>query len=276
MVINDDNRIQSIRVSVSVPKPMLSEVSTAPDFMNKKLVSVFSQSNVSRAVKLMVDYNIGSVLVKDNAGPLGVFTERDLLSKVLARHRKLEEPILMEVMTPSFNELPRTATLIDAAKIMTEKKGRLVVFEGSNPVGMVTATDIVREIQRAGKPFDFTEAYSRSVSEVPPRASVESIIQLMDLRRIGSVLVSEGRFSRGIFTERDLLRSVLSPDFRMDEQVENLATHHLIAAEEGINGLEAAEIMASHRIKRLPLKKEGEVCGIVTARDLVAGFANSS
>jgi CBS domain-containing protein len=254
---------------------MLSEVPRASDFMSKKLITSFSQSNVSRAVKLMVDYNIGSVIIKDNEGPLGIFTERDLL-KVLARNRRLEEPILLEVMTPSFNELSRSATLIDAAKIMTEKKGRLMVFDDGNPIGIVTATDIVREIHRAGKPFDFTTAYSRQVSVAPPRATVESVIQLMDLKRIGSVIVSEGRFSRGIFTERDLLRSVLTPDFRMDEQIENLATHHLVTAEEGINGLEAAEIMTSQRIKRLPLKKDGEICGIVTARDLVEGLANSS
>ncbi len=255
---------------------MLSEMSSVSDFMSKKLVTSFSQSNVSRVVKLMVDYNIGSVIIKDSKGPLGIFTERDLLSKVLARNRRLEEPILLEVMTPSFNELSRSATLIDAAKIMTEKKGRLVVFDDGSPIGIVTATDIVREIQKVGKPFDFTTAYSRQVSVAPPRATVESVIQLMDLKRIGSVIVSEGRFSRGIFTERDLLRSVLTPDFRMDEQIENLATHYLDTAEEGINGLEAAEIMTNQRIKRVPLKRDGEICGIVTARDLVEGFANSS
>ena len=73
------------------------------EFMTKSVESVFSDSNVSNAVRIMVDHNVGSVIVKDNQGTLGIFTERDLLSKVLANHRKLEDPILMEVMTSSFN-----------------------------------------------------------------------------------------------------------------------------------------------------------------------------
>jgi len=255
---------------------MLVRPSTALEFMSKKLVMAYSQSNVSKAVKLMVDYNIGSVIVRDNEGPVGIFTERDLLGNVLARGKRLEEPILMEVMTPSFNVLSPGATLIDAAKIMSEKRGRLVVFDDGNPTGIVTATDIVREIQKTGKPFDFTKSYSAKIFEESPQTKVELIIQLMEKRRVGSVIISEGKFPRGIFTERDLLRSVLTLNFRMDEKVEDYSTHHLITAEEGINGLNAAEIMTSQRIKRLPLTRAGQIFGIVTARDLVEGFAGSS
>ncbi len=254
---------------------MLSELPTASGFMSKKLVTAYSHSNVSNAIKLMVDYNIGSIIVKDNEGPLGVFTERNLLSDVLARGRRIEEPILTEVMTPTLNFLNPSATLVDTAKLMAEKKGRLLVSNGG-PMGIVTATDIVREIQKEGKRFDFTGSYSRGLWEVPPRARIEEVVRLMTEKRVGSVIVSEGRFSRGIFTERDLLRSVLSLDFRMDEQVEKFATHHLVTAKEGIDGLEAAKIMASQRIKRLPLTRDDELCGIVTARDLVEAFASSN
>ncbi len=255
---------------------MLSEAATVHDFMSKNLITCSSNSNVSRAVKLMVDYNIGSVIVKDHDDPIGIFTERDLLSNVLVHHRRLEEPILTEVMTRSFNELPLEATLTDAAKIMTEKRGRLVVFENRTPIGIVTVTNLLKEIYRSGRTFDFNNIYSRRVHEVSPRSTVESVVQLMDQKRIGSVLVSEGTFSRGIFTERNLLRSVLSLDFRMDERVENFATHHLITAEDGIDGRKAVELMTSYRIKRLPLKRADQISGIVTARDLVDGFANSS
>jgi CBS domain-containing protein len=255
---------------------MLSKLSTAKEFMSTKLVTAYSQSNVSKAVKLMVDYNIGSIVIKDNEGPVGIFTERDLLSNVLARQKKLEEPILMEVMTPSYNTLSPDSTLFDAARIMTEKKGRLVVFEDGKLIGIVTATDIIREIQKSGKPFDFANSYSPRIYEEGPQTKVELVVKLMDKRRIGSVIISEGKFPRGIFTERDLLRSVLMLDFRMEDKVEDFATHHLVTAEEGINGLHVVELMNRHHIKRLPLTRAGQLFGIVTARDLVEGFANSS
>ena len=138
---------------------MLSEQLVVRDFMSKQLVTAYSDSNVSKAVKLMTEHNIGSVIVQDQEGALGVFTERDLLSKVLRSGRKLEEPILLEVMTRSFNTLSPEATLVDAAKIMTEKKGRLIVFDDGDPIGIVTATVIVRETFRFGMAFVFSITY---------------------------------------------------------------------------------------------------------------------
>jgi CBS domain-containing protein len=255
---------------------MLSETSTVSKFMSKKLVSALTHSNVSRAVKLMVDYNIGSIIVSDKDGPIGIFTERDLLKKVLAAGKQLEQVQLMEVMTPSFNPINENATLVDAAKIMTEEKGRLIVFNNSIPIGIVTATDIVREIPNYGRRFDFSETFSKGVYQVPPRSKAEDVVRLMAEKGIGSVIVSEGQFSRGIFTERDLLRSALSPEFRMDEKIEKFSTHHLVTASEGISGLEACEIMTAKRMKRLPLTRGQDfVSGIVTARDLVQAFGDT-
>lgn len=244
--------------------------------MSKQLATAYSDSNVSKAVALMIERNIGSIIVQDQEGPLGVFTERDLLSKVLRSGKRLEEPILMEVMTRSFNILSPDATLIDAAKIMAEKKGRLMVFDDGSLTGIVTATDIVREIFRFGREFDFSSSYSRLVYVEGPKVKIDHIIRLMDEKRIGSVLISEGRMPIGIFTERDLLKAVQTLDFRLDSRVGDYSKGPVITAEEGIDGLKAAAIMGEHHIKRLPLTKAGEIVGIVTARDLVEALGSSS
>ena len=78
-----------------------------------------------------------------------------------------------------------------------------------------------------------------------------------------------------IFTERDLLKAVQSPDFRLDARVGQYSKGPVITAEAGIDGLKAAAIMGEHHIKRLPLVKSGEIVGIVTARDLVEALATS-
>lgn len=254
---------------------MLFEEFTVKNFMTKNLVKAFSDSNVSKAVKLMVEHNIGSILVEDVQGLTGLFTERDIISKVLARGRMIDEPILMEVMTRSFNVLGPDATLVDAAKMMQQSKGRLTVSDG-DLIGIVTATDIIREIYRFGKAFDFEQTYSKEVFQEGPKVELEQIIQLMDKHRIGSVLISEGRLPHAIFTERDLLRAVLSPNFRFKARVGEFAREKVFTADRKIDGLEAAAMMASHHIKRLPLTESGEIVGIVTARDLVDGFARSA
>ena len=256
--------------------PMLAHVTAISDFMSKEVVTAYSHSNVSNAVRLMVDHNIGSVVVVDASGPIGVFSERDLIGKVLGRQKRPQEPILMEVMSRSFNSVRQDASLAEAAKAMSMKKGRLMVFDDGTLVGIVTATDIMRQIHRTGESFDISKVYSKKIFEVGPETSLEMVVQLMDKRRIGSVIVFERKQPSGIFTERDLLRSVVVPNFRLNARVGDLATRPIITAQLGIDGREAIGIMVQHRIKRLPLTESDKVVGIVTARDLVEAFASSS
>lgn len=254
---------------------MLEEL-VVEDFMSKHIVSSYSDSNVEKAIRLMVDRNIGSVVVQDEEGPLGLFTERDLLSKVLAVGKKIQEPILLEVMTRWFNVLSPEASLVDAARLMLEKKGKLIVFDDGELEGIVTATDIMREIYEFGKTFDFKSAYSKEVFQEGFKVRLSRIIELMNAERIGSVVISESKLPEAIFTERDLLKAVLHPSFTTEAKVGEYATGNVVTAEEEIDGLEAAAIMSSHHIKRLPLTRDGELVGIVTARDLVEGFASSA
>ena len=105
---------------------------------------------------------------------------------------------------------PSESTLIEAAKIMSEKKGRLLVFDDGNLIGIVTVTDIVRKIHSSGKAFGFEKTYSGKICEEVPEAKLERIVRLMVKRRIGSIIISGGKLPRGIFTERDLLRALLT------------------------------------------------------------------
>jgi CBS domain-containing protein len=77
----------------------------------------------------------------------------------------------------------------------------------------------------------------------------------------------------GIFTERDLLTSFLAKDRTLNVEVGEVASSPLVTAPLGTSVLEAGRIMASKRVRRLPISKDGELVGIVTARDLVEAYA---
>ena len=85
------------------------------DFMGRGVVTVYQESNVQKAVQAMDEHNIGSVVVIDSLGPCGVFTERDLLSRVLARGRDPAATVISEVASPRFPAVGATTTLDDAA-----------------------------------------------------------------------------------------------------------------------------------------------------------------
>jgi CBS domain-containing protein len=246
------------------------------DFMSRNVKTVFSDSNVSKAVEVMVTHDIGSVIVVDLSGPIGIFTERDLLGKVLVLGRQLDYQIIMEVMSKSIAEIEGDKSLFEAARAMIETKNRLVVFEDGSIEGIITATDIVREIAKSRKNFDVCKFVTRKVDTVHSNMDVSLVIDEMDERRIGSVVVGRNNELLGIFTERDLLRKVLATKISLETPVGQLATKPLISAGSDITGREAALIMNDRKIKRLPLVDSGRLMGILTARDLVEAFAHSS
>ena len=231
------------------------------------------ESSVDAAIKAMDEHNIGSVVVLDSLGPCGVFTERDLLSRVLAKGRDTETTVITEVASPKFPSITASLTLEESAAAMVDKKSRLMVFEGADLVGMVTPTDLVRVIRAAGTDFSILKVISTRLVTVSPETPVDLVVKFMDERKIGSVLLSESGKWTGIFTERDLLKRVLAPKRRLDTPVLDVATRPVITAEPGVFGREVAGIMAAHGFKRLPLSLEGEGVGIVTARDVVEAFA---
>lgn len=249
---------------------------TVKDFMSKNVFTAYSHSNVSKAIRIMVDHDIGSVVVIDSEGPRGVFTERDLLNKILARNRRPENTIIMEVMSPLFVAVDPLQTPEEAAKTMASRKSRLMVFEGGNLVGILTATDIVRAIHKLGRSFDLRRVITKRVVAVEPDTPVERVVQDMTLKRIGSILLVKDGVPYGIFTERDLLKKVLGQGLSQRTRVGELASTPLTTAQIGIDGAEAARIMATKRIKRLPLFAGDMLAGIVTARDLVDAFADSA
>jgi len=255
-------------------KSIRSTEPTVRDFMTRGVLSVYSSSNVGRAAALMVNRNIGSVVVMGSEGPIGIFTERDLLSKVLAARLSLADTPVTKVISPTVAKIDEEQSTQQAAKAMLSTRSRLLVFEGAELVGIVTATDLAKAIQRLGVRFDISNVISRNVVTVAETAPVASVIRDMAQKRIGSVIVTRKAAPQGIFTERDLLR-VFDED--LDKvTIGEVASTHLTTAQLGIDGGDVADILVSKKVRRLPLMQNERIVAIVTARDIVEAFASTN
>lgn len=241
--------------------------------MSETVHTSYYDSNVAKAIKTMDDHNVGSVVVIDNTSPRGMFTERDLLSKVLFHKRTPEATLLMEVMSTPFVTIDPEATLQQAAKTMLAKKNRLLIFEGGDLIGIVTATDIVKGIREDIGTLDIRKVITKNVTTVELYATIDYVIGSMSENRIGSVITTKNGSPHGIFTERDLIKKVLVPGVKLGTKVEDVATSPLVTAEIGIDGKEAANVMRAKHVKRLPLLEGEKLVGIITARDLVEALA---
>ena len=108
---------------------------------------------VSAAIAAMLDHNCGAVLVVDGAGRLlGIFSERDLLSKVAGVHPTYAHLPVSQFMTPN----PETVTAADTLAFALHKMDsggyrHIPVVDGARATGVVSVRDMLRHITRLCK-----------------------------------------------------------------------------------------------------------------------------
>jgi CBS domain-containing protein len=106
----------------------------------RKLVVAPPQASVWEAARLMMDAQVGAVLVVSEGRLVGIFTERDAVYRVMAAQRDPRATPLAEVMTPRPKTLAPEASFGRALLLMHEKGFRHVpVVEAGRLVGVVSA-----------------------------------------------------------------------------------------------------------------------------------------
>ena len=109
-----------------------------------EVIAVQPSDTVLQAANLMNDRNIGGVVVLDGDRLAGIFTERDVLRRVVAQALDPSDITVAEVMTTPVITCPPDLTLEDCAAIMTTRGVRhLPVQEGSELAGVVTIRDLL-------------------------------------------------------------------------------------------------------------------------------------
>ncbi len=252
----------------------LSRYKKVKEIMSQEVVTITPEALLDEAAGIMGEKHIGSLIVMKYDTPVGIVTERDLLSKVLALGRDLREEKVEKVMSYPLVTICLTAKIKEAAQTMIKKKGRLAVFDCGKLVGIITASDLIRSLpdvpETEAKVDDFM---TKEVVTADEKTPVDTIAKIMGEKRIGSVIITSKEKPFGIFTERDLLTTFLVKGKSLIVEVGKEASSPLITAPIGTSVHKAAVIMTLKHIRRLPITRRGKLVGIITARDLVEAYA---
>ena len=113
------------------------------------LVSLPPSATVKAAADLMAQKLVGSVLVMEQAQLVGIFTERDLLNRVVSKGLDPAKVALSQVMTPKVVTVQIDDSLEDCYAKMQQTKSRHVpIVDGDKVVGMVTMRNILEWLWR--------------------------------------------------------------------------------------------------------------------------------
>lgn len=112
-------------------------------FMTKTVVGATPEDKVLAVARTMGRERIGSVIVYKGKKPWGIFTERDLLSKVIYGRGSLDDEVGKYTSRPLIG-IDLGYTIHKAASMMAARHiRRLPVFDGERLIGIITARDLV-------------------------------------------------------------------------------------------------------------------------------------
>jgi CBS domain-containing protein len=111
--------------------------------------SVSPLSTVLDAVQVMNDHRIGAVMAIEAGRPVGIFSERDVLVRVVAAHREPRQTLVRDVMTTRIHTAAPDDSLLDVMRLMTERRCRHIpVMDGDHLAGLVSIGDLTKATQR--------------------------------------------------------------------------------------------------------------------------------
>jgi signal-transduction protein with cAMP-binding, CBS, and nucleotidyltransferase domain len=121
----------------------MTERTVLESISRRRLISASPQSNTYDAARMMAKAQCGSILIVDDKGSLiGIFTERDLMMRVVAQSLAPEKTLLAEVMTPNPRSVSPQTSVHDAVFLMKQCRIRhLPILSGTAVVGIFSLRD---------------------------------------------------------------------------------------------------------------------------------------
>jgi CBS domain-containing protein len=104
-----------------------------------------ADASVFEAVQLMVEMNVGSLLVTEGGEISGIVTERDYLRRVTLEGRTDTSTEVREIMSSPLIVVTPDTSIDECMALMTDRRIRhLPVVEGDRVVGVVSIGDLVK------------------------------------------------------------------------------------------------------------------------------------
>jgi len=117
-------------------------------YMTKKLIGVKPDDTVQEACKIMVKFDIGSLVVVENDRVIGFFTKSDIIRRVIVPGLPYTTPV-KEIMTRDLITTDANTPVREVLKIMAHHRIKHILIEEEGKiVGVFTLSDLLEATRR--------------------------------------------------------------------------------------------------------------------------------
>jgi CBS domain-containing protein len=247
------------------------------EIMTTNLTTASVASSIQEVLEMMVAADVGRIIVTNKEVPVGIFTEKDVMKRVVNKNSDPRKSLIKEVMTSPIRTVREETHIVEAFGKMYRGKYRHLLVRGKRGkiVGIVSMRRILGLAVELGQGMSETKTLGSLVSggalSVDESSPVYETIDLMIQRGVASIVVSAVGKPRGIFTERDVLKRVAAKGIDTKKtQVKQVMTSPLVTmADTALIG-EALTEMYRRDIRNMPvIEPGGELIGILSMPDIL-------
>ena len=137
------------------------------DVMEENVQTIDLNANVKKGAAVMAKKGIGSLVVVQEGRAVGIVTERDLVSKIIADGLDPAKVLVRDIMSTPLITIQPDAKIAEAARLMNEYKIRRVVVTAADGslAGIVTASDLARALAERK---DYSDMTLNAIARVSP------------------------------------------------------------------------------------------------------------
>lgn len=247
------------------------------EIMTTAVITAEPSSTIREVTQLMVDRRVGRVVITENEEAAGIFTEQDVLRRVMNRILDVHKTPVRRVMTTPIQGVPQGTTIVDVLGRMYKGRYRhlLVYGDDKRMVGLVSMRRILNLVVELGADMRDTRTVGEIVSGAVPTVAADTpvtvVIDKLVHDHLGSVVVLvDGRIG-GIFTERDVLKRVALEDRDMGQvPVAEVMTADPLVVPGSAPVKEVLATMRENGFRHLPVAGDGgDLAGIVSMADVL-------
>jgi signal-transduction protein with cAMP-binding, CBS, and nucleotidyltransferase domain len=247
------------------------------EIMTTELVKAPVTATVFSVMETMVVNDVGRIIITDDEVPVGIFTEKDVLKRVVGAQIDAKSTNIKTVMTAPVRAVRDETHIVDAFARMYRGRYRHLLVRGRRGkiVGIVSMRRILNIAVELGQGISESRTVgdiaTASVVSVEETATVHAAVNLMNRQSLTAVVVTAAGIPTGIFTERDVLKRVATVE--MDRQhipVTQVMTAPLVTMPRTALVGDVLAEMSRRDIRNMPVKDEtNQLIGLIAMPEIL-------
>lgn len=247
------------------------------EIMTRDVITAGVSSVIFEVMELMAAKNVGAVIVADDQVLVGIFTEQDVLKRVVNRKLDSKKTGIKRVTTTPIQAVSEETHIIKALEKMYKEGFRHLLVRGEKRamVGIVSMRDILKFAVELGHGLTETRTIGTIMSSnlvtVDAGQSIYETIGTMIKQNTSCVIVSMEGKPKGILTERDVLKRVAIKNIdTRTTPIEEVMTADLVTASHSALIGEVLGEMHTRGFRNMPIRSaRGKLVGIVSMGDVL-------